>query len=511
MQTYGRTKIYTNEPIIHKGNVIEVLQRAFSTHLKNASESNYLIDFEKGMQPLQRTKQTRTEVDIQDIDNVAHEIASFNMDYHWANPITFVQRGEVDTGIQTEPSAIALLNEQYSNCDIDMKRQELAPEIEICCEGYTLVSPNMNYDEENDESMFNIDVVSNQSAFVVYSSFYSDKRKMLGVTYMQDTDGVRKFTCYTDTTKYEIKNQKIINEKTKQSEDVWSHEGGSGVANLMGKIPLVKWIRSYDGMGCFERLTDEMNALNILESDYDNDVDQTVNSVWHGNDVEFPMDENGNIIKPKSNDWVLTKTTKDGKQPFINPLTTNLDYNGLQSRIENKRALILQKANVPRQDGTSGSGVAVSDSAGWSRAEIAASRQDEITKGCVLEEGDLVLRAIKINPNVPDEHPLKMLKKKDLKVSIKRQKSYEMTTKANFMATLINHGFYGEHVINAANLFDDPNQVWADSREMIEAIQKNLVQSNSSEINTESVNNFRLEGDNSDQVDNSPLLDSNRG
>ena len=43
-------------------------------------------------------------------------------------------------------------------------------------------------------------------------------------------------------------------------------------------------------MGCFERQIDDMNALNIIESDICNACDEQVQSIWHCNDVDFPTE-----------------------------------------------------------------------------------------------------------------------------------------------------------------------------------------------------------------------------
>ena len=58
--------------------------------------------------------------------------------------------------------------------------------------------------------------------------------------------------------------------------------------------------------------------------------------------------------------------------------------------------------------------------------------------------------------------------------NIKRQKTYEMTTKANTIATLLSHGIYGEDVFNAVPFFDDPNEVWQRSRNLIEKYQESI-------------------------------------
>ena len=131
-----------------------------------------------------------------------------------------------------------------------------------------------------------------------------------------------------------------------------------------------------------------MDNLNLLISDFTNDVDQNTQAIWHGNDIEFPTEkitlEDGTekevTKKPESGEWVLTYTSKDGSKPSISPLAVNYDYPGMLNNIMYRRQLILQKCNVPQRNDNSGgsTGVAMSDATGWSQAETAASKQQMI-------------------------------------------------------------------------------------------------------------------------------------
>ena len=106
----GRKKIYTDVPEINEQNVIKVLKEAIAAHTEIASDCEALINFVSGIQPLQRVKTYRADIDIQDIDNVADEITNFKTSFNWGNPITLVQHGENDGGAATEAKAIAEFN-----------------------------------------------------------------------------------------------------------------------------------------------------------------------------------------------------------------------------------------------------------------------------------------------------------------------------------------------------------------------------------------------------------------
>lgn len=519
----GRTQIYTREEYIDENNVIPVLQQALAEHQANANRIDFLLKYEAGNQPLQRKKKYKTYIDIRCIDNVANEVTEFNLGFKWSNPITLIQcgsEGDFDSNIL---SGVAELNRCYDAERIKAKTQRLARFVEIAGIGYTFVDLNTEYAEG--ESYFKVEALDPRTTFIVRSSYYIDRRPMLGVTYREDSTGTKYFTCFTKDAVFIITDAiKITNGKRKsKGEENWYHEQRSGEKNPLGMIPIIEWVRSDDRMGCFERQIDDMDALNILESDVCNATEEAVNSIWHCNDVDFPEEEiknsDGSITKqqktPQNNDWLQTYTSQDGKTPFVTPLSNNFDYEGNLNYIISKRSLILQKCSVPQRGSSAGgnTSLALDNANGWSAAESVAGKQQNIMEDCKMDEVKVVLRAIQKSPDVPPDSPLLKLKITDIQPSIKRQKNFELSTKINFFATAVSHGIYGLHALKAMNTFPDVNEVWEDSKPLIEAYQNSIFNKSDTANNAVGADNEqqpdsdRLMTDVSDQSNNSPNLD----
>ena len=131
-----------------------------------------------------------------------------------------------------------------------------------------------------------------------------------------------------------------------------------------------------------------------------------------------------------------------------------------------------------------------------------------------MKEVKAVLRAINKHPEISGDNPLLKLKHSDIKPNTNRQKNYELTTKINFFATAVSHGINGLHALKAMNAFEDVNQVWEDSKDLIEKYQDSVF--NKSETNNENKavggmdeqkpNADRLDQDKSDQEENSPNM-----
>lgn len=513
MQSYGRKKLITYEKEINASNVISVLSEVMPIHIENATKIDYLLKYEAGEQPIQRKKIYRKDIDCKCVDNVANEITDFKRGFQWGNPITLIRAEGADTN---KTDAISKLNKQFALDGARKKTQELGRFVEITGIGIEYIDLNDEYREG--KSYFKTVPLDPRTSFVVYSGYYVDKRQMMGVTFRKDTKGNMYFTCITKDYRFEIKNLceitsgnngvMLSNRRWNPNGENWKPMYGNNQRNPFGLINIIEWEKDSDRMGCFERQISDMDALNLLESDFLNDVEQNTNAVWHGNDIDFEEDEEGNPIKPVSGDWINTYTSPDGKQPFIRPLTIEYEYNGMLNNILSKRALILQKANVPQRNDNSGgsTGIAMSDATGWSSAEMAASKQQPYQEDGKMREVEVVLEIIKYS-ECPDGDELRHLSVADVAPNIKRTKSYEMTTKVNAFATLVNHGCYGEDAFKVVTLFDDPNDVWEKSRPMIEKLQKKLCETQQS---TREKSDSRLMSDNSDQIQNSPMLDGMR-
>lgn len=497
----GRHRIYTDEPEITRENIIPVLKKAYSAHLLNVTEIQYLIDYERGIQPLQREKTKRKDIDIRVCDDIANYIKKFHVGYFWSSPIMLVQRGNREmhgTDAEIDSSGITALNEMLKNGEnIGYKDQCMAEFVEICGIGHRLVDIKTDFSDDemfwNSQgefvgSLVNVYTLDSRYAFCVYHNGIGQK-KVLGVTFSK-RGAKLSFTCFTDKERFEIEGWKVKNASQ----------------NPLGKIPIVEYERSFDRMGCFERSISEMDSLNIMVSDFTNDVAQRVQEIFWGNDLDFPTDEKtGEIRTPKTNEWVLTSSGAD-KNPKIQPISSNIDNNATLTAIDRQRNWILQKNNVPIQYDSSGggsTGVAMDISSGWSDTEVAAMQKQQMVDRGKREELNLILKAISMVPEkiLPLDSPIRQVHSMDVDFRYLRKRNLDISTRANALSTLLSHGIDGRHALIAADIFPDVEQVWVDSKDGIEAYQK-ATYLNSANGETESRNTQDL----SDQLENSPIL-----
>lgn len=495
----GRKKIYTNQKKITKENIIDVLRKAYGIHQKNAREIEYLFNYEKGVQPLVRDKKVRKDIDIKISDNAANYVTEFKLGYFWANPPMLIQHGNKElhkSDADIDDLGITSLNEMLKNGEgIGKKDLKLGDYVEKCGIGHRMVDIKTDFKEDsilwssNGEfvgSLVNIYTLDSKYAFCVYYNGPGQK-KLMGVTFVK-YGGKLYFTCFTDSERFEISGWKIEEQNV----------------NPLQKIPIVEYERSVDRMGCFERHISDMDGLNVLVSDFANDSSQRTQELWWGDNVDF-KDENGEEVRPQSGDWVLTYSG-EGKTAKIQPLSSSLDGNATLQGISYRWNRILQKCKVPTQSDSTGggsTGVAEDIASGWAAAEVDAQKEQTMIEDSRREELNLILKAISFVPEkiLDADNPIRKLHGMDIDIHYDRKQNTDLTVKSNFIATLIKCGFEARHVIKQANLFNDPEQVYLDSKEGILAFQKSQI-SNGDESEMENTSEDPI-----NQISNSPNVD----
>lgn len=504
----GRKKIYTDVDVITKDNVCDVLRKAMTTHEINRASIEFLLNFDKGLQPLVREKTVRPEINIESIANVANEITEFKLGYFWGNPIALVQKSDklpVGSDKTVDNSAIAILNDFYYAEQKDSKDQELARYIEICGVGYQMIDIKRN--PQDGDSPFDLVTLNPMYTFVVYSSDIYH-RPVMGVTYTIKEDYSKTFTCITEDSVFIIdSNWKIKNGAKKTKELSYLHQERSGELNPLGEVYIIEFERSFDRMGCFERQIDELNALNVLTSDLVNDVAQNTQAIWWGNDFKFDEDESGEVKTPVSGQWVMTNTTGNGIKPDVKALVLQFDYSGIIQNISTQHDYILERAFVPKQSDPGGgsTGTAMSLSSGWSAAESVACKEALVLKRSFQIRNRLALKAVKKSTIIAEDSPVQSLSANDVEIRFIRQKTFDLSTKANSLKVLLDSMVDPRTAMTTVDLFGNLAEAVDDSYDNMKKYQENILESGS-KTDTGSLDSNR--NDLSAQAENSPILDN---
>lgn len=493
----GRRKIYTDETKIDYTNVITVLQEALITHTVNAAEIRFLLDYEKGIQPiLNRKKEVRPEINIKLAENNAAKITDFKIAYEFGCPITYIQRVKrqvPENNPDEDDMRITALNEMLLEESKASKDVQLARYIKICGIGHRMIRAK---EHVNGKSVFDVLTLNPLTTFVVYSNDIHQK-PMLAVTYHTRKDGNTIYGCYTNDTYYEIENGvRIINGiKTKEE---WKTLNGRGIKNIPSIIPIVEYVNNYDRTGCFEKVISILDAINIINSDRVNDIAQHVQSLLWLNNAELPEEYEDKIHKF----GILQTKSTNNVQANVSYVQNVLNQSEVQTLVDYLQRQAMEIAGVPmRQENSGGgsTGSAMNLSSGWQMAETMALNSESIFEQSERQSIKIMLEIIKRSIDIPEEYKdLENLSVSDVQIKHGRNKIYDIATKVNAMSTMLKAGIDAKHAIETVSLFTDPQAVYNDSKDTIAKIQATLQH----DYKTDKPD--RLTADMSDQPEKSP-------
>lgn len=467
MELHGRRQIFTDIKDINKDNLLLILSDAITIHEQNAREIQFLMDYEKGVQPLKREKDVRPEIDIHAQENHAAEITEFKIGYEFGSPVTYVQRAKIDARSIKDPESaseekddirISLLNEMMFEENKPAKDVKLARDFKICGVGYRMFRAKRHIDGV---SVFDMAIPSPLTTFVVYSND-AYREPVLGVTYSINIDGSRNYGAYTREKYFSWRIPAI---------------GPAGVIheepNIIGEIPIIEYVNNYDRMGCFEKVIPIMDALNVTSSDRVNDIAQFVQNLLWMHNCDIDEDGKANL---KDGGLIVTKSTGNGYDAKIAYVTSTLDQQGTQTLVDYQYEQILQISGTPGRDKSSGgnTGSAILLSNGWQLAETQAKSMELVFSESEKQALRVVLAIIRKSKDTDlADTSIRSLRVSDVLTKFSRNKTYDLVSRVNALIALVTAGFDIEKSVGLVDITDDPLQFAIDSEETVNKIRLN--------------------------------------
>lgn len=441
-RTFGRRVIYTEETYIHERNILDVLQKAFITHSFNRTDIDYLYRYYKGDQPiLYRQKEVRPEINNMVVENRANEIVSFKTGYHLGEPVQYVSRTD-DESITDE---VLKLNDYMLAEDKPTKDKELDDWAHICGTSYRMVLPDAMADVEEDEAPFEIFTLDPRDTFVVYSVDLGH-RPMLGVQYVCKEDGTIIFSCYSKDRYFEAENTWKVTH--------WEYQ-------ILG-IPIVEYPANKARLGSFEIVIPLLDAINMVESNRIDGVEQFVQALMLFHNVDISSEDFGKL---KDLGAIKYKDVDAQLKAEIQYLTSEMNQAQTQTLVDSMYNTVLTICGMPNRNGgssTSDTGSAVIMRDGWSAAEARAKDSDLMFKKSEKEFLKLVLCICRDMAGLS-------LKLSALEIRFTRRNYENISEKVNVLVTMLNcDKIAPELAFTHSNLFYDPQLAYRMSQDYME-------------------------------------------
>lgn len=412
MGYFGRKKIFTDVTEITRDNVLEVLRKALITHWSNKADMEYLYAYYKGRQPvLNRQKEVRPEIKNTVVENRANEIVSFKVGYLMGEPIQYVSRSDS----KSVADKITTLNGYCLSEDKAAKDKELADWFHICGTAYRMVLPDSVFERESDEAPFEIYTLDPRFAFVVYANSIGEP-PVMGVKYIQRSDGAVIYSIYTKDRYFEVENQSMIVREEAQS---------------LG-IPIIEYPANNARLGAFEIVLPLLDAINTVDSNRLDGVEQFVQALMLFHNVDISGDD---FSKLRDEGAIKFKDIDPQYKAEIKYLTSELNQSQTQTLVDHLYNTVLTICGMPNRNGgtsTSDTGSAVIMRDGWSAAEARAKDSELMFK---LSEKEFLKLVLRICSDLSDLE----LKLSDVEVRFTRRNYENISQKATVLTTMLSN------------------------------------------------------------------------
>lgn len=446
MGYFGRKKIFTDVTEITRDNVLEVLRKALITHWSNKADMEYLYAYYKGRQPvLNRQKEVRPEIKNTVVENRANEIVSFKVGYLMGEPIQYVSRSDS----KSVADKITTLNGYCLSEDKAAKDKELADWFHICGTAYRMVLPDSVFEKESDEAPFEIYTLDPRFAFVVYANSIGEP-PVMGVKYIQRSDGAVIYSIYTKDRYFEVENQSMIVREEAQS---------------LG-IPIIEYPANNARLGAFEIVLPLLDAINTVDSNRLDGVEQFVQALMLFHNVDISGDD---FSKLRDEGALKFKDIDPQYKAEIKYLTSELNQSQTQTLVDHLYNTVLTICGMPNRNGgssTSDTGSAVIMRDGWSAAEARAKDSELMFK---LSEKEFLKLVLRICSDLSDLE----LKLSDVEVRFTRRNYENISQKATVLTTMLSNPKIAPILaFTHCGMFSDPQLAYRMSMDYAEEQEK---------------------------------------
>lgn len=465
MGCFGRKKIFTDVMEITRDNVLDVLRNALITHWSNKADIEYLYAYYKGRQPiLNRQKEVRPEIQNNVVENRANEIVSFKVGYLMGEPIQYVSRSD-DKMVADK---ITTLNGYCLSEDKAAKDKELADWFHICGTAYRMVLPDSVFERESDEAPFEIYTLDPRFAFVVYANSIGEP-PVMGVKYIQRSDGAVIYSIYTKDRYFEVENQSIIVREEAQS---------------LG-IPIIEYPANNARLGAFEIVLPLLDAINTVDSNRLDGVEQFVQALMLFHNVDISSDD---FSKLRDEGALKFKDIDPQYKAEIKYLTSELNQSQTQTLVDHLYNTVLTICGMPNRNGgssTSDTGSAVIMRDGWSAAEARAKDSELMFK---LSEKEFLKLVLRICSDLSDLE----LKLSNVEVRFTRRNYENIAQKATVLTTMLSNPKIAPVLaFTHCGMFSDPQLAYRMSMDYAEEQEKKAAElaSKQKEVNPDGKGN----------------------
>ena len=441
MMLTGRLDILTATERITPTNVVAEVNKALPYHLQNLLAEEYLYWYRRGIQPvLERTKERNTFVLNKVVENHAEEFCTFKDGIFLQEPAFYVSRNDA------AKDKVDTLNEYMYRSGKQNADNKVTDWFHMVGKGALFAEPT------NDSNVplraYDLDP---RSAFVVYSMRPGNK-PVFACNVVTDNDKVY-IDCFTEEAVYRIYGRYADTmDRTTGFPDyeTMALELKRTEKNQLGHIPIIEYRYNSSNMACYEAAVSLFDAINELQSARTDGVDQAIQSLAIGINIDFEEDVTAKQIKEAG--LLLIKSVGENKADF-KLLTEELNQDQTQTLVDNLYEQALRICAMPSTTkgghSTSDTGQAVLFRDGWEQAASAARNTEDLFKESNRYFDEILIDVLK-RKGILD------IDINDFELNFVRNETANVQSKAQAFQTLMAAGLHPELAAKKSGISNDP-------------------------------------------------------
>lgn len=437
---YGRKIAYTDVETITQDNIVKVIGECIGAFYFNKVAIEYLWNYYKGDQPIRyRVKISNEDITNRICENHCYEWVQFKVGQTYGEPVQFISRKD---DARTN-NAVDELNDYL----VDANKQE--KDIQAG-EWQSAVGTSFKAVQfANGDIPFRIVVPNPLNTFIIYNR--STEEPILAVQELKDADGKCYKQCYADTYECQIVNSKVQNWKL----------------HAFGSIPIVEYPNNHSRLSDIELIIDLQDAVNNMQSDRMDGVDQFIQSFFKF--VNCEIDEE-TFSKMKMNRAFVVKSINKDNKSDVDLMTQELNQTQCQVAKEDLLDNALSILGIPNKQSNTGGDTqgAVELRNGWDFSKSRAKLKDPLVKTAEKRLAKLVLNAIRIKK---EDLGLTI---RDFDVQINHSPQDNMYTKAQTLYQLLQAGINPLVAVKTVGLWGDAEKTYTLSKPYFDALWKTI-------------------------------------
>lgn len=434
MEMFGRRTIYTAEEEITKDNLLSVLEESVAVHTINSQEIDELWSYTRGDQPiLRRQKKVRPDICNRVVENHAMEIAQFTSGYFMGEPVTYIRRGDR----KSESGSLATLNDVMHLSGKASHDKNMSMWMAVCGVGYRMALPVRS---GADESPIAIETLDPRSTFVVYYSGFGGKR-MMGVRQIsRKFDSVKKvvYCGYTATHYFEVCDKKILKYEP----------------HTLGCVPIFQYKLNMAQMGSFEAALPLLNAINTIQSNRVDGVEQFVQAFLKFKNCKISQEDLERFVEEMA---IMLPPNDAGRDADVDFVSAELNQTQTQTMVDYLYDQVLSICGLPTSTkggaSTSDTGAAVFLRDGWSQCEARARDTELLFKE---SEREFIAMVLSVLRKKVDGFAMSA---SEVECKFTRRQHDNLQSKTQALITMLEAGIEPGIAIATCGLFNDPMDV----------------------------------------------------